>query len=103
MEKFDPDEAFKLVEKEKITLFPGAPTHYILMLSRDSRKNYDLGSLRAGLTAGYTPPEGLITKIEQDWNDNNPQKNLAKEQNYTIHYHHQNRSHHNYRGCCNQD
>jgi len=66
MHSFDPKEAFKLIEKEKITQFPGAPTHYILMLNHKKRNNYDLSSLRAGLTAGYIPPEGLITRVERE-------------------------------------
>jgi len=36
------------------------------MLNHKERNNSDLGSLRAGLTAGYIPPEGLITRVERE-------------------------------------
>jgi acyl-CoA synthetase (AMP-forming)/AMP-acid ligase II len=64
--KFEPERAFQLIEKEKITLQLGAPAHYILELNHKSRKNYDLSSLRAGLIAGQIAPEGLITKVEEE-------------------------------------
>jgi acyl-CoA synthetase (AMP-forming)/AMP-acid ligase II len=66
MDKFDTEKAFRIIEKEKVTLLLGAPTHYILALSHKRRKEYDLSSLRAGLIAGYTPPEGLITRVEEE-------------------------------------
>ena len=66
MDKFEPERAFQLIDKEKITLQLGAPAHYILELNHKSRKNYDLSSLRAGLIAGQIAPEGLITKVEEE-------------------------------------
>lgn len=66
MDKFDPEQAFQLVEKEKITLQLAAPVHYILELNHPHRKNYDLSSLRAGLIAGQPAPEGLITRVEKE-------------------------------------
>jgi fatty-acyl-CoA synthase len=66
MDTFSPEEAFKVIEKEKITLQLGAPAHYILELNHRSRKNYDLSSLRAGLIAGQPAPEGLITRVENE-------------------------------------
>ena len=66
MDNFSPEEAFKIIEKEKITLQLGAPAHYLLELNHPARKNYDLGSLRAGLIAGQPAPEGLITRVENE-------------------------------------
>lgn len=66
MDKFDAGTAFQLIEREKITLQPAAPVHYILELNHPSRKNYDLSTLRAGLIAGQIAPEGLITRIEKE-------------------------------------
>ena len=66
LDSFETEKAFELIEKEKITLFPGAPTHFILMLNHQRRKDYDLGSLKAGLIAGYIPPEGLIAGVEKE-------------------------------------
>jgi fatty-acyl-CoA synthase len=66
MDKFETEKAFQIIEKEKITLQLGAPTHYILELEHRSRKSYDLSSLRAGLIAGQIAPEGLITRVEKE-------------------------------------
>lgn len=66
MDKFETEKAFEIIEKEKITLQLGAPTHYILELNHRNRKNYDLSSLRAGLIAGQIAPEGLITRVENE-------------------------------------
>jgi len=66
MDKFDVEQAFKIIEKEKITLQLASPVHYILELNHASRKNYDLSSLRAGLIAGQPAPEGLITRAEKE-------------------------------------
>jgi fatty-acyl-CoA synthase len=66
MDKFESRKAFELIEREKVTLQPGAPAHYILELSHPDRSRYDLGSLRAGLIAGQIAPEGLITRVEKE-------------------------------------
>ena len=66
MDKFDVEQAFKLIEKEKITLQLGAPPHYILELNHPRRSQYDLSSLRAGLIAGMIAPEGLISRVEKE-------------------------------------
>ncbi len=66
MEQFAPEAAFEIIEKKKITLQLGAPTHYILELNHPAIKNYDLSSLRAGLIAGQRAPEGLITRAQEE-------------------------------------
>ena len=66
MDKFEPEKAFKIIEREKITLQLGAPPHYILELNHPKRADYDLSSLRAGLIAGMVAPEGLITRVEKE-------------------------------------
>jgi acyl-CoA synthetase (AMP-forming)/AMP-acid ligase II len=66
MESFNAEAAFKIIEREKVTLQPAAPAHYILELSHNSRPNYNLTSLRAGLIAGQPAPEGLISRVEAE-------------------------------------
>jgi acyl-CoA synthetase (AMP-forming)/AMP-acid ligase II len=66
MEKFDPKSAFELIQKEGITLQPGAPAHYIMELGHSERNTYNLASLRGGLIAGQIAPEGLITRVEKE-------------------------------------
>jgi len=66
MDRFEPERAFQLMEKERVTLQLAAPAHYILELAHEARKNYDLSTLRAGLIAGQIAPEGLITRVEKE-------------------------------------
>ena len=66
MAKFDPESAFRIIEKEKITLQLAAPAHYILELNHKNKGQYDLSSLRAGLIAGQPAPKGLITRVENE-------------------------------------
>ncbi len=66
MDKFEAENAFQLIEQEKITLQLGAPPHYILELNHKNRSDYELSSLRAGMIAGMIAPEGLITRVEKE-------------------------------------
>ena len=66
MDTFEPEKAFAIIEKEKITLQLAAPVHYILELNHPNIEKYDLSSLRAGLIAGQPSPEGLITRVQQE-------------------------------------
>ncbi len=66
MESFNAEAAFKIIEREKVTLQPAAPAHYILELSHNNRSKYNLTSLRAGLIAGQPAPEGLISRVEAE-------------------------------------
>ena len=66
MDKFEPEKAFQIIEKEKITLQLAAPVHYILELNHKNIKKHDLSSLRAGLIAGQIAPEGLVTRVKEE-------------------------------------
>jgi fatty-acyl-CoA synthase len=66
MADFEVAKAFKLIEREKVTLQLAAPTHYILELNNKKRQNYNLSSLRAGLIAGMIAPDGLISRVEKE-------------------------------------
>jgi fatty-acyl-CoA synthase len=66
MDKFDTERAFEIIQREGVTLQLGAPAHYILELGHPKRREYNLGSLRAGMIAGQIAPEGLITRIEAE-------------------------------------
>ena len=48
MATFDVDETMRLIESERITVFPGAPTLYQSLLSAPGRAGRDLSSLRRG-------------------------------------------------------
>jgi non-ribosomal peptide synthetase component E (peptide arylation enzyme) len=57
MEEFNPEAAFALIQKEKVTAIGVVPTHLVRMLEVDETK-YDLSSLRFIRSAGgYLPPQ----------------------------------------------
>lgn len=66
LDRFSPDAAFGLIEREKVTLQYAAPAHYIMELSHPNRGDYDLSSLRAGMTAGQLAPAGMISRVEKE-------------------------------------
>ncbi|MBI5446301.1 MAG: acyl--CoA ligase [Deltaproteobacteria bacterium] len=66
LDKFSAEAAFKLIEKEKVTLQLGAPAHYIMELENPNRTKYDLSSLRAGMIAGQIAPKGLIPRVNDE-------------------------------------
>jgi acyl-CoA synthetase (AMP-forming)/AMP-acid ligase II len=67
MERWNVEESLKLIQEERVTVYPAAPTHYIMQLNHPNFKKYNLSSLRAGLISGYVPPPGLMDKIEEEF------------------------------------
>ena len=53
---FDVTETMRLIERERITVFPGAPTLYQSMLSAPDRDRFDLSSLRLAVTGAAVVP-----------------------------------------------
>lgn len=65
MEQFKASLAFELIEQHRITIQHGAPTHLLLELDDADLPHANLQSLRAGLTSGFIPPEGLMARAEE--------------------------------------
>jgi acyl-CoA synthetase (AMP-forming)/AMP-acid ligase II len=60
---FDVAETMRLVESERITVLPGAPTIYQTMLDHPERPARDLSSLRLAVTGAATVPVALIERM----------------------------------------
>ncbi len=60
---FDVDATMQLIEDERITVFPGAPTLYQSMLNAPSRSERDLSSLRLAVTGAAVVPVVLIERM----------------------------------------
>ncbi|QTN00014.1 long-chain-fatty-acid--CoA ligase [Sediminibacillus dalangtanensis] len=56
MPKFEPEDVLKTIEKQKPTVFPGAPTIYIALLHHPRLKQYDLSSIEACLSGSAPLP-----------------------------------------------
>ena len=65
MAVFDPATATEIVERERITVLPGAPTLYRSMLDHPGLDDADLSSLRVAVTGAADIPESLIAEIRE--------------------------------------
>ncbi|AOV07298.1 AMP-binding protein [Sporosarcina ureilytica] len=64
MPKPDMDLALKMIDKQKPTLFPGAPTMYIGLLNHPKIGKYDLSSISACISGSATLPIEVKEKFE---------------------------------------
>ncbi|MFL6089937.1 MAG: FadD3 family acyl-CoA ligase [Aeromicrobium sp.] len=62
---FDLQQTLRLIESERITVFPGAPAIYQAMLATD-RSAYDLSSLRLAVTGAAMIPVVLIERMKDE-------------------------------------
>jgi len=60
---FDVEGTMETIQRERITLLPGAPTIYQSMLSSPARGDYDLSSLRLAVTGAAVVPVVLIERM----------------------------------------
>ena len=63
---YDAEEAMRLVEAERITVFPGAPTIYQTILDHPGRPSRDLSSLRLAVTGAATVPVALVERMRRE-------------------------------------
>ncbi|MDY6972392.1 MAG: AMP-binding protein, partial [Thermodesulfobacteriota bacterium] len=68
LEHFDTTEAFKFVERERITILCGVTTIADSMVKAENRKEFDLSSLRIFFLAGAPTPPALAEEIERELN-----------------------------------
>ena len=62
---FDLDETMALIQSERITLLPGAPTIYQSLLNAPNRGDFDLSSLRLAVTGAAVVPVVLIERMRE--------------------------------------
>ena len=60
---FDLDQTMALIQSERITLLPGAPTLYQSLLDAPNRADFDLSSLRLAVTGAAVVPVVLIERM----------------------------------------
>jgi HIP---CoA ligase len=63
---YDPASAMRLIDTERITVLPGAPTIYQTILDHPERDRYSLGSLRLAVTGAATIPVALIERMRSE-------------------------------------
>lgn len=62
--KFDVETTLKTIDKQKPTLFPGAPTLYIGLLNHPNIEKYDLSSIKACLSGSASLPIEVQEQFE---------------------------------------
>ncbi|MGH3495625.1 MAG: AMP-binding protein, partial [Sciscionella sp.] len=63
---FDIDGVLGLIETERVTVLPGAPTIYQTMLDHPRRDQHDLTSLRLAVTGAAIVPVALVERMRSE-------------------------------------
>lgn len=63
--KFDPETTLKTIQKQKPTLFPGAPTIYIGLLNHPDLEKYDLSSIDSCISGSAPLPVEVQEQFEE--------------------------------------
>lgn len=63
---FDPIDVLARIERDNITVMPGAPTIFQTLLSCSQRSDFDISSLRIATTGATTIPVDLIRQMRED-------------------------------------
>ncbi|HYN46715.1 MAG TPA: class I adenylate-forming enzyme family protein [Allosphingosinicella sp.] len=94
MPKWDPGEALRLIEKEKITYFVGVPTMSLELMQHPDRGKYDLSSLTDIAAGGAPRPVAHVTRLEDSFKGAQPalgygltETNAAGCGNFWSNYH----------------
>jgi fatty-acyl-CoA synthase len=65
-EDLHPATSLEIVQQEKVTVYHGVPTAFILDLHESNVSSDAVGTLRTGIIAGAPVAEDLVTRIKQD-------------------------------------
>lgn len=63
---FDPEQAMRMVQEHRVTVLPGPPTIFQMLLDHPALGDYDLSSLRFAVTGAATVPVVLIERMQTE-------------------------------------
>ncbi len=66
--RFTPQEAFELIERDRLTIFAGVPTMYFALLHHRGDRAYDMSSLIICMTGGAPMPVEVMNAFEEKFN-----------------------------------
>lgn len=66
--QFAPEATCKIIQEEKATVFMGVPTMYAMMANIPKESEYDLSSLRYGISGGAALPVSVLENFENRYN-----------------------------------
>jgi len=62
--RFTPQEAFEIIQRDRVTIFAGVPTMYFALLHFEAADRYDLSSLRHCMAGGAAMPVDVMRAFE---------------------------------------
>lgn len=65
--RFTPQDAFEIIQRDRVTLFAGVPTMYFAMLHHEAARDYDLSSLRYCMAGGAPMPVEVMRAFEEKY------------------------------------
>jgi long-chain acyl-CoA synthetase len=65
LERFHPEHVLRTIERDRITLFLGVPTMYVMMLGWAKDKSVDTSSIRLTVCSGATLPWNLLLAVRE--------------------------------------
>jgi long-chain acyl-CoA synthetase len=65
--RFTPQEAFEIMERDRVTIFAGVPTMYFALLHHEGDRAYDLSALRFCMAGGSAMPVEVMKAFEQKY------------------------------------
>ena len=63
--KFDGEEALRIVERDRVTIFLGVPTMYMALLAVKEPERFDTTTVRIGASGGASLPVEVLRGVEQ--------------------------------------
>jgi long-chain acyl-CoA synthetase len=72
MAKWDPGEALRLIQDEKVTYFVGVPTMSLEMMQHPDREKYDLSSLTDIAAGGAPRPVAHVKRLQESFRTAQP-------------------------------
>jgi acyl-CoA synthetase (AMP-forming)/AMP-acid ligase II len=72
MAKWDPGEALRLIEQEKVTYFVGVPTMSLELMQHPDRAKYDLSSLTDIAAGGAPRPVAHVKRLQESFRTAQP-------------------------------
>jgi long-chain acyl-CoA synthetase len=63
--RFDPATVLAAIERHRITIFEGVPTMYVAVLGHPDLDDYDVSSLRVGISGGAALPAQVLDAFER--------------------------------------
>ena len=72
MSKWDPGEALRLIQEEKITYFVGVPTMSLELMQHPDREKYDLSSLTDIAAGGAPRPVSHVRRLQDSFSGAQP-------------------------------